>query len=69
MRRSVPSGAAAGERPSVGKSDRGAREDVVLAQAAWMKSRRSLRCDVVLDVLAVKAATCGAYNARGSAPT
>ena len=44
-------------------------EDVVLAQAAWMKSRRSLRCDVVLDVLAVKAATCGAYNARGSAPT
>ena len=54
--------------PSVGKSDRAAREDVVLAQAAWMKSRRSLRCDVVLDVLAVKAATCGAYNARGSAP-
>ena len=33
-----------------------------------MKSRRSLRCGMVLDVLAVKAATCGAHNARGSAP-
>ena len=33
-----------------------------------MKSRRSLQCGMVVDVLAVKAATCGAHNARGSAP-
>ena len=44
---------------SVGKSDRAAREDVVLAQAA-LGHRRSLRCGVV-DVLA-------AYDAKGPAP-
>ena len=41
--------------PSVGTSDTG----------SWMRSRRSLRYGVVLDLLAVNGCM---YNARGSAP-